>query len=42
MDGAIDFRKYRLKIPKRQKPVNNKHYKKMLRKLRREMPHLNG
>ena len=42
MDGQIDFKKYGIKIPKRPKPTNNRHYRKMLKKLRRELPHLNG
>jgi len=37
----IDFKKYKIKLPK-SKPVNNRHYKKMLRRLRKELPHLNG
>jgi hypothetical protein len=42
MTEAIDFDKYKIKIPKGPKPINNRHYKRMLRKLRRELPHLNG
>ena len=35
----IDFKKYRIKIPKDAKP-NNKHYKRMIKKMRRDLPRL--
>jgi len=41
MEKEIDFSKYKVQIPKGPKQ-NNKHYKRMLRRLRKELPHLNG
>ena len=37
----IDFKKYKVKYSKDPKP-NNKHYKRMLRKIKRDLPRLNG
>ena len=37
----IDFKKYKVKYPKEAKP-NNKNYKRMIKKIRRELPRLNG
>jgi len=37
----IDYKKYKLKLPQDPKP-NNKHYKRMLKKIRKDFPKLNG
>jgi len=37
----IDFRKYRIKYPRGTKP-NNKHYKRMVKKIRKDLPRVNG
>ena len=37
----IDFKKYKVKFPSAPKP-NNKHYKKMIKKVRRTLPRVNG
>lgn len=37
----IDYSKFRVKYPKDPKP-NNKHYKRMVRKIKRDLPRLNG
>ena len=39
--GKIDFNKFKVKYPKDPKP-NNKHYRKMIRKIRKDFPKLNG
>jgi hypothetical protein len=42
MEKAIDFKKYKIDLPRATRPQNNKHYKRLLRKVRRDLPHLNG
>jgi len=43
MEKAIDFKKYKVKLPKGPpKPMNNRHYKRQLRRLRKGLPYLNG
>lgn len=37
----IDFKKYQIKLPKDAKP-DNKHYKRMINKIRKELPKFNG
>ena len=37
----IDYKKFKIKMPKDPK-LNNKHYKRMVRKIRRELPKLSG
>jgi hypothetical protein len=37
----IDFNKFKIKYPKDAKP-NNKHYKRMIRRIRRDLPKFNG
>jgi len=37
----IDFGKYKVKYDKDPKP-NNKHYKRMIKKIRKDFPRLNG
>lgn len=37
----IDFKKYKVKYPKDPKP-NNKHYKRMIKRVRKELPRLGG
>jgi hypothetical protein len=37
----IDFKKYKVDYPKDPKP-NSKHYRKMIKKIRKELPRVNG
>ena len=37
----INFDKYKVKYPKDPKP-NNKHYKRMIRRIKKDLPRLNG
>lgn len=42
MEQKIDFNKYKIKLPQGPKPVDSRHYKRMLKRIRKDLPHLNG